>query len=269
MRVRAAVSAAVLAVAVAGFATLEGRHQLSVRRYDPATTPICRVDTTERVVALSFDDGPDRAFTPSVLALLRSNDVSATFFVIGSRAERSPDLVAAEVGIGAEVASHTWSHVDLSSIPETDARAEIARGVATLDADVPSAVEMFRPPFGVLGSETARYVDRTLGFEVVDWSIPLDHYVADAAISPSVAARRIVNDIDPGDIILAHDATLGSDDGNAERRRALATVSRLIPLLLDGGYRVTTVGDLLATGAPVRATPRPWFWQRGFECPDA
>src|ERR687888_2750981 len=114
--------------AVVPFVTLAGIqvvHTLRVHRYG-ALAPICRVQTRQRVIGLSFDDGPTPEYTPRVLRLLERYDVRATFFVIGARTREYPGLVRREVEAGMEVGVHTWTHPHLPSLSSHGADVEIA-----------------------------------------------------------------------------------------------------------------------------------------------
>ena len=234
-------------------------HALRIRSYG-ASAPICRVATTDRVIALSFDDGPDPSLTPRVLALLRRTGTRATFFVIGSRARVAPVLIRGEVAAGEEVGDHTWSHPHLGSLDARQTAAQVTSTERLLNR-LGAGVTLFRAPFGEITPSELSAVSAA-GLRAIHWSIPLDHYVGGLGLSPSAAAEAIARTIRPGDIVLAHDAVLGP-----EREEAFRTLEVLLPRLTSRGFEVTTVGRLLATGTPVPARPRPWFWQTGFDCP--
>jgi peptidoglycan/xylan/chitin deacetylase (PgdA/CDA1 family) len=236
----------------------EADHLIRDREYD-SIGPVCRVDTNEGVVALTFDDGPDPAFTPQVLSLLKTQGDHATFFLIGKHADAYPEIVGDELGAGMEVADHTWSHPHLTDLSGAAATSEIARTRDLLVRDG-ATVSSFRPPFGEISPATLRAV-RVTGLRTVLWSIPLDHYALGS--DPSAATTELLRLITPGDIILAHDARAGRIDRGA----TIDTLRLLLPALAQQGYRVTTVSDLFARGTGVRAAPRPWFWQAGFSCP--
>lgn len=247
-----------LAVVVV-LSALEGDHLLHIRGLG-TSAPVCRVDTSDRVVALSFDDGPDPRLTPRVLALLERTDTHATFFTIGSRARDAPELVRRELAAGEEVGDHTWSHPHLGSLDDEQATAQVTsteRLLQELGADV----TLFRAPFGEITPPEISIVSDA-GLRAVHWSIAVDHYVGEMGLTPTAAADAIGRTIRPGDIVLAHDAVLGS-----ERQDAFRAIELLLPMLRTRGFEVTTVGRLLAMGAPVLARPRPWFWQSGFDCP--
>lgn len=97
--------------------TLEVAHLVTISAYEPRILPICRIVTSQPVVPLTFDDGPDATFTPAILDLLEQNDARATSFLIGSRLEENADLVSREPDAGMELGNHTWSHTSLPSVP--------------------------------------------------------------------------------------------------------------------------------------------------------
>jgi peptidoglycan/xylan/chitin deacetylase (PgdA/CDA1 family) len=230
----------------------------AVRAYQTASLPICRVSTNARVVALSFDDGPNARFTPRILAILRRAGTTATFFTVGSRVAVEPDLVRAEAAESMQVANHTWSHPRLGPLDPAALPTELDRTGAALMAAVGSRPTLFRAPFGEIGPGQLLVVRRA-GLRAVGWSLAVDPYL-DRTDRPDDVAGEIADDVRPGDIILAH-------DGGADRS---ATVEMLGPLLADlrlDGYRVVSVGQLLTLGDPIRAAPDGWFWQSGFSCP--
>ncbi|WP_231563527.1 polysaccharide deacetylase family protein [Anoxybacillus sp. KU2-6(11)] len=84
------------------------------------TTPVQRLNddivwnipTDEKMVAITFDDGPDILYTPDILTILKQYDAKATFFVVGFRAEKYPDIIKRQMNEGHEVANHTYKHLD-------------------------------------------------------------------------------------------------------------------------------------------------------------
>lgn len=250
-----------LGLAMIGLVAIQGFHLFRIRALR-SVAPVCRVETDDRVVALSFDDGPSRTQTPRVLALLERYDAVATFFVVGERVNEAPDLVRAEVRAGMEIGDHTWSHPQLQSATSGELLGEIARTQERLRVEGidPS---LFRAPYGMIDAPQLRLV-RAGNLLPVHWSLPLDHYVDGRGLDPKAAAAAIIQDLTPGAIVLAHDA----DDGGISRNAAIATLGYLLPALHEAGYRTVTISDLLEAGNPVGAIPRPWFWQSGFSCPD-
>lgn len=257
---------AVIAAAVCLFlVSLEAVHLVMISAYEPRYLPVCRVDTTERLVSLTFDDGPDPAYSSRIIALLERYDGRGTFFLIGSRASRYPHLVSAELEAGMELGNHTWSHVRQDLVSTTEMIAQVERTDMFLSA-AGGRSGLFRAPFGDMTADQSRALAQS-GSLPIHWSLAVDHYVGGLGMSPSDAAASLARDVRRGDIILAHDAQIGPRDVQEERRRAFETLVLLLPKLHASGFRFVPTTELLAEGSKVRATPRPWFWQSGFACP--
>jgi peptidoglycan/xylan/chitin deacetylase (PgdA/CDA1 family) len=142
-------------------------------------------------------------------------------------------------------------------------QADRMRAVLT-EAGVTS--RLFRPPFGEINPEQLSALRRS-DYVPIHWSLAVDHYVGGLGMRPSVAAASLFEDLRSGDIILAHDAGTGSSRQRLERRRAVEALDLLLRELEVAGYRVVPVNELLNQGPGVKAKPREWFWQSGFECP--
>ena len=254
----------VIAAAVCLFLlSLEVVHLVVISAYGSQYLPVCRVNTTERLVSLTFDDGPDPRYYSRIITLLQRYGGHGTFFLIGSRASRYPNLVSAELAAGMELGNHTWSHVrhDLSSTTAMMTQVERTDGIL---AEAGSRSGLFRAPFGDMTADQSRALARS-GSLPIHWSLAVDHYVSGLGMSPTDAADSLARDVRRGDIILAHDAQIGYRDVD-ERRRAIETLALLLPKLHASGFRFVPVTELLAEGSKVRAMPRPWFWQSGFAC---
>ncbi len=125
---------------------------------------------TARRVALTFDDGPDPEYTPRVLDLLAREDVPATFFLVGERAARAPDVVRAMAAAGHEIGNHTWSHSNLWLCGPRRTDSEIRRAhdlLADLGGRPP---RHFRPPWGAVNAAMFGAL-RRVAARCVFWSI--------------------------------------------------------------------------------------------------
>lgn len=253
-----------LALGLTCVGALQVSHVAWAERYG-GLGPICRVSTTRPVVALSFDDGPDLAYTPDVLAMLRANSSHATFFLVGESAALHPDLVRDELTGGMEIGDHTATHPHLLALPVDDVLQQAAETRTEL-ASEGAAVRLFRAPYGEITPDQLAAL-HAAGFTSIHWSLALDHYVGGEGLSPSVAALTLARDAQAGDIILAHDAHLLSQDGGGSRVSAMQASPLLLSALRARGFQVVGVSDLLTLGTQVRAIPRAWFWQTGFDCP--
>jgi uncharacterized protein (TIRG00374 family) len=199
----------------------------------------------QRVVALTFDDGPSPDTTPKVLDALRRDGARATFFVLGKHAERHPDLIDRMVREGHEVATHGYDHAILTFA----SRREIARQLQRTDSIVRQLgappIRLFRAPHGFrnpLVVPTAR----RLGLRVCGWTAG----VFDTAL-PGVdtIVERSKRALGPGAVLLLHDAD-GSGDG--DRSQTAAAVPAILDAIRHAGLRTVTMSELSAL-APARA----------------
>jgi peptidoglycan-N-acetylglucosamine deacetylase len=190
-----------------------------------------RVRTPAKIVALTFDDGPDPTYTPQVLDILRGTGARATFFVLGHHVLGHRDLVESIASQGSELANHTMNHPHLTWLLDREQVKEITNGAQALDAFGYHAA-WFRPPYGLI-SHLGVADALVLGERTVLWSRALDH---DYRVHGEAASTVMLQNVRPGDIILAHDA----------RPNTFACLRRLLAGLRERGYRVVTVSELVA-----------------------
>jgi peptidoglycan/xylan/chitin deacetylase (PgdA/CDA1 family) len=123
----------------------------------------------DRVVALTFDDGPDSTFTPRVIDVLSHYHVRATFFMIGWEAAAAPDLVRHIVAGGNGVGSHTWNHVDLTRQSDAGMAVQVDKTEALLSSETGWKVTCIRPPQGHENPGVVRRLSQR-GLSTVLWS---------------------------------------------------------------------------------------------------
>lgn len=180
----------------------------------------------ERVVALTFDDGPHPVYTPPLLDVLRRHRVTATFFVLGSQAQRHPALLDRIVREGHVVANHTWNHRRLTSISDGAVAAEVGwtnaflgfRGIRS---------RCVRPPYGATDARVEGLIRRHADdSRTMLWSVDSDDWRR-----PPVEriVHNVTSRVHPGAVILFH-------DGGGDRSRTVAAVDRTIPRLQAAGY---------------------------------
>ena len=196
-----------------------------------------RVDTTHKLVALTFDDGPDPRWTPRVLDLLRQYHAHATFFEVGKNVVAHPDLVHAVLADGDEVADHTWDHPDLEVMPAVEVSQEITRGADAITQVGAPAPKYFRPPKGFT-DEVVGVLANVNQYRTIFWDLCLEAFVDHTGNMPEAVGDMLTR-VRPGSIILAHDG------GIPDRTRTMKT----LPLLLQGlkarGYTMVDVTQLL------------------------
>ncbi|MGA3080916.1 MAG: polysaccharide deacetylase family protein [Terracidiphilus sp.] len=153
-------------------------------------------------VALTFDDGPDPVDTPRLLDLLREKNVKASFFVVGERAERYPEIVRRAWEEGHLIANHTWSHPPLFCfLSPRRLRSEIERNAECIDRICGIRTRYFRSPVGLRHPLLCNALKKA-GLEYISWRVRS----CDTIIRNSTTlARRILSKVASRDIILMHD----------------------------------------------------------------
>lgn len=171
---------------------------------------MCKGDCKQRVVALTFDDGPDEQMTPKVLDVLKQHNVKATFFLIGAKVDKHPDIVRRIVAEGHIVANHTYSHSVLFPLStEQTVKLQLQMCNTSIKNAVCLSPMLFRPPFGVTNPKISRGAT-ALGLKTIGWSVrSLD--TMDSK-SRSEICQRVQDRLHPGAIILLHDRCDKADE---------------------------------------------------------
>lgn len=193
----------------------------------------CKAETQERVVALTFDDGPAEPMTLKVLDILRKYDAKAAFFLIGRQVDKYPDIARRIVDEGHIVANHTMSHSGLFPLSSAKSvKAELLSCSCSITKAVGLRPKLFRPPFGVTNPIIGRMV-KQLGFNTIGWSIrSLDTVTR---YSREDICRKVERSLHPGAIILLHDRCLQSDE----------LLESIILAIVSSGYRIVALDELL------------------------
>jgi peptidoglycan/xylan/chitin deacetylase (PgdA/CDA1 family) len=198
-----------------------------------------RVLTDEKVVALTFDDGPHPKFTPEILDILDKYHIRATFFMVGKEMAKYPTVVSEVVRRGHVIGNHTYSHPHNI---ELDTRAQVVREVERCEQAIEKLTgkrtHLFRPPRGLIDG-TVFSVANDEGYRVVLWTVSADHHDAP---TPQLMARRVLRHIRPGGIILAHDGMY------CTRRKDVKATPLIIKELIRQGYRFVTIPELIKIG---------------------
>lgn len=198
---------------------------------------VVRVDTEQKMVALTFDDGPDPRWTPHVLDLLRQYHAHGTFFEVGKNVVAHPDLVHAVLADGNEVADHTWDHPDLELMPAVEVDQEITQGASAITQVGAPAPKYFRPPKG-LTDEAVGVLANANQYRTIFWDLCLEHFVDHTPDMPD-AVLDLLTRVKPGSIILAHDG------GIPDRAKTMKTLPMLLQGLKAHGYKMVDVTQLL------------------------
>jgi peptidoglycan-N-acetylglucosamine deacetylase len=210
-----------------------------------APEALTHVITKEPVVALTFDDGPDPVNTPRVLDILAAHHARATFFMIGARAKRHPELVYRVASEGHAIGNHSWDHPSFPLISRAERREQVqacARAIAPYDK------RFFRPPYGHQTVDSWSDVNR-MGYRVVAWTIDAGDWEKK---NGRAIAGAVLAELRPGAIVLLHDGLFDALDKRFFSRDATISAVELMLDRLAGRLRLVTLPELLRYGAPQR-----------------
>jgi len=230
-------------------------------RYDAATDTIVhesyekyplsyRIEALGAVphkIALTFDDGPDSAYTPRILDVLKEKHAPATFFVTGDQANKSPDVLRREYDEGHEIGNHTYTHPHFNEISLRQIKLELNLTQLLLESTLGIKTLLFRPPYGIdhqpeTADEVALLpVPQDLGYIIVgsqidphDWGEP----GGGPPPPPATIVERVLDQAGKGNIVLLHDA-------GGERSHTVEALPQIIDRLRAAGYELVPVSDLV------------------------
>ncbi len=215
---------------------LASAHPVPFTRVDSDGEVFSWVDNGQKMIALTFDDGPHPSYTERILEILRDNEINATFFVIGENAEKHPELIRRITEDGHEIGNHTFDHKPLRKKAEDVIEDEIMRGESAVYGAAGYRPKLLRPPEGKYSEKVVK-VAKKLGYTVVLWSVDTRDWAHRSADS---ICRTVMENVTSGDIILCHDFISG-ESHTAE------ALSVLVPKLKEEGYSFVTVSQLISS----------------------
>lgn len=190
----------------------------------------------EKVIALTFDDGPWQNTTEQVLDILKENDIKATFFWVGQALQKNPEIARKVAAAGHAIGNHTWRH-PMETVNEVTAAEEINNTARLIYETTGLRTNLFRPPGGNLEGAMVPHA-KSQKHVITMWSAESDDYYVSAPIIVDNVLRRA----QPGSIVLMH-------DGGGDRTETVKALPQIITTLKQQGYRFVTVPELLATQA--------------------
>jgi peptidoglycan/xylan/chitin deacetylase (PgdA/CDA1 family) len=232
----------------------------------PSTYVVRRTGDRPGLVALTFDDGPDPAWTPRILDVLKQEHVPASFFIIGEYGQTNPALVRRIVAEGHDVGNHTFTHPNMGEIPGRVSDLELNATQRLIESLTGRSTRLFRPPyFGdaepqtpnelepiVRAQDRQGYITVGLHIDPDDWQLPGASEIVKRTVE-SVTSQTTDDDV-RGQIVLLH-------DGGGDRSQTLAALPEIIHTLRAKGYRFVTVSEL--AGLTQAQTMPPLPQQRG------
>lgn len=195
-------------------------------------TDVC---TSEKAVAITFDDGPNPIYTPQILEIFSEVGGKATFFMIGEQMKKNPEIVNKVANLGHEIGNHTFSHARLSQLKTTECLAEIEGNEKLIEELTGHKPVVFRPPFLDYNDDTISILKRksysvigAQNIEAQDWEQPgVEHIVT--------KSKTVVKN---GSILIFH-------DGYGDRSQTIEAVRIVVAELLSQNYQFITVSELL------------------------
>lgn len=195
----------------------------------------------QKVVALTFDDGPNPATTPQALETLAKYGVKATFFVLGKNVSGNEDLVKRIKSEGHVVGNHSWSHPILSQLSLDEAKKQITDTEEILTKVLGTSSKLMRPPYGAITDD----IRNSLDLSFIMWDVDsLDWKSKNEAAILTEIQHQVAN----GSIVLMHD--IHSPTVNA--------LPRVIEYLKNQGYTFVTIPEMLNT----RLKPHELYYSR-------
>jgi len=223
---------------------------INFEKYDaiPLSYDIEQLGAAKNKLVLSFDDGPDRRWTPKILDALKEKHVPGVFFVVGDQANRAPDLLKREYNEGNEIGNHTFTHPNFDEISHTQIKWELNLTQRLIESTLGVKSILFRPPYGIdhqpeYAEEVAQLpYPQELGYLIVGQRVDPDDWRKTEDNKPQRPAQEIVDDVirqaTRGNIVLLH-------DGGGDRAQTVLAVPMIIDQLRAKGYEFVSVADLI------------------------
>lgn len=233
------------------------------------------VPVREKVIALTFDDGPNEPATGQILDALKHYRVKATFFLVGANVEYFPETARRIKAEGHLIGSHTARHSRFDQSPAADIARDIADGCRIIETVTGTRPRWLRPPYGI--NPNMAEAAQAQGLAIAGWSADANDWNPHPV---SEIVNRMVAQAIPGDILLLHDGR--ETEHGANRNATVAAVPQILEKLIAKGFRFVTIPELLqAAGRPIAEfegglrllglqipqesiTPGEGFWARYF-----
>jgi len=218
----------------------------------PMVDGVAHGDPAQRLVALTFDDGPSGR-TAAILRVLANHDAHATFFVVGRSTRGMEPVLRHMAATGNELADHTYSHANLLALHGAKRMQQLRWTKALVERATGVQPRFFRPPYGATGPAVNR-LGRSLGMLPVLWSVDSRDWQLPGT---RAIVKRVLAYVEPGSIVLMH-------DGGGDRRETLRALPAILRALERRHLKPVTLSQLFADAPPATA-----FVSGSFEGGDA
>lgn len=204
---------------------------------EPTKTPVQVPDhenTDYKYVALTFDDGPDKKYTPAILDILKQYNVKATFFVVGTQAEKHSAVLQRIVDEGHSIGNHTYSHADLTKLSTIAIAEEIEKADEIINDTLGFIPNWIRAPYGAINDNVKEYMNND-SRSFVGWNVDTRDW---AGASVEDMRKNINKNTKPNSIILMHSF------GGKQINNTVELLPYIIEDLQDKGYTLVTIDEL-------------------------
>lgn len=194
--------------------------------------------STEKIIALTFDDGPNTVTTTQVLDIIEKHGVPASFFVCGDNiTPESAEVMKHAVTLGCEIHNHSRTHSDMTGMSPEEIRAEIDFTSDKIEEVVGIRPRFFRPPYIAVNEKMHEVVDLTFicGLGAEDWL---------EEVSAEERYNRIISQAADGLVILLHDGVIELPHETKGNDKTVEAVDMIVPELKKQGYKFVTVSKL-------------------------
>ncbi|BAZ52876.1 polysaccharide deacetylase [Nostoc sp. NIES-4103] len=205
------------------------------KTFQGTTIDQAKLKPNEKVIALTFDDGPSPKNTAQILEILKKNHIKATFFMVGQMVQYYPQIAKQVVADGNVIANHTWHHW-YRRMDSTTAASEINRTADIIYKTTGVKTTLFRPPGGFLHNGLADYA-KSQKYAVIMWSEASGDAERHLPQVPGMV-KNVLKAAKPGAIVLMH-------DGGGNRSRTVKALPQIIDSLKAQGYKFVTIPELL------------------------
>lgn len=220
----------------------------------PSYPTLFRTDPQDdRALAITFDDGPDPTWTPAILDILKARGVKATFFLVGTAAERNPDLVRRIVAEGHEIGNHSFTHPNLAETPPALIKVELNATQRLIESLTGRSTTLFRPPYNAdsrpsdLAELLPIAIAQSMGYMTIlenvdprDWQQP----------SPAELIARFKEQRPRGNVLLLH-------DGGGDRSSTVTALPAILDYIAERGDHTVPVSELLGLDRDAVMPPLP------------
>ena len=187
----------------------------------------------EKMVALTFDDGPDSNITPKIVETLTQYNVNGNFFFIGEKVWKYPSVVEKAYKEGNLVLSHSYNHVELNKLSEGKIKNEMEKGEEEIFNIIGKKPSLIRPPYGAIDKNVIEAA-KSEGNKIILWSIDTLDW---SQMEKENIQKNIIDNLRPGEIILMH--------SNEDKIATLEALPDIIMAIKEKGYEIVTLDKLL------------------------